>query len=303
MNTRRRICLGGAVEAAEQRAGHGHRIVVGRFVKPRAYSEQIAATQAPHHPDREIGVGEPGGRAILIARNWRRHRVVVVNQLTIGANLEPWLGRSTKSPVASAVDIIVEDADHDHDGVQKRNETLGGQYHLVGPVAANATIDHRIAQHRLKLGGVALVLGNIGAGGKRIAHGQDGARRKRLDLGGVHPNAVVAGDIRGRIAAVRFVPPAQERIVFRRRLARHERCLVSKDIEGAERNSIPEPQSQLAEDKGDYGGNNGCDNKRDGLSRLRRSRLHCLNPGGLVSARIVLDREPWATGCGDAARS
>jgi hypothetical protein len=84
--------LGRASQAVEQRTAYGHRIIVSGRVKPRADSEQIATAQTPHRPNCEVGVGKPGCRAILVARDRRRHRVIVMDQSPSGLTSNHGLG-------------------------------------------------------------------------------------------------------------------------------------------------------------------------------------------------------------------
>jgi hypothetical protein len=133
-----------------------------------------------------------------------------MNQLAVGPDLEPRLGRATIGPVASAVDIVVEDTDYDHGGVQDRNETLGGKDHLVGAVTADTV--YRITRDRLKLGRISLVLVDLRARRERIADSQDSIGGKRLYRSRVHANSILAGDQRAR--QIRAVSPAQERVMF-----------------------------------------------------------------------------------------
>jgi hypothetical protein len=58
--------------------------------------------------------------SLIRTRHCQWDRVVVMNQLAIGPDLEPWLRGAAIGPIAGAVDVVVKDADDDCGGAKKR---------------------------------------------------------------------------------------------------------------------------------------------------------------------------------------
>jgi hypothetical protein len=175
-------------------------------------------------------------------------------------------------------------------GTKEWDEAFGRKDHLVGAITANTAVDHGLARDCLELSRISLVFIDLGPSRERIADGENRIGCERFYVRRIHADSILAGDQRaGQICAV---PPAQQRVVVGDELGGHEGRFVSDDIYRLQGNSIPEPKRQLAQTKRAEGCDNGCDDRRYGLSRPRHSRLHCSQPGRAFPRPFIVLHHP-----------